>query len=246
MRNLPILMSRELRSMVLAPMFWVILVPFMLYNGITFYTLLLVLNQPYAPEGAPTQLFFGGSVLFWFALAPICSVIPMGTIASERRNGTIETLMTAPVTDVEVVTAKFLSSWAVYALLWAPVWVYFFVLSRFVDTEFGPVGSGFVGTMLLGAAYLSIGVLASALTRSQIIAAVVAFCSMFILFLLGILDYVLSEGPWQDVFHHLNVWAHMDDWGRGLVDTRYLIYYVSLTLFCLFCSVRALETRRWR
>ncbi len=246
MRNLPILMSRELRSMVLAPMFWVLLVPFLLFNGFSFYALLDLLSQPMAPEGAPTQLFFGGSILFWLALFPMCSVVPMGTFASERRNGTIETLMTAPVTDVEVVAAKFLSSWVVYALLWAPVWVYFFVLSRYGDTEFGPVASGFVGTMLLGAAFLAVGILASALTRSQVIAAVVAFFAQVTLFLFGVLEYLSMEGTWHDVFHHLNVWAHMDDWGRGIVDTRYLVYYATLTLFCLFCSVRALETRRWR
>lgn len=246
MRNLPILMSRELRAMIVAPMFWVILVPFLLFNGFAFYTLLDLLSQPMAPEGAPTQLFFGGSILFWLALFPMCSVIPMGTLAAERRNGTIETLMTAPVTDLEVVAAKFLSSWIVYALLWAPVWLYFLMLGRFGEVEPGPMAAGFLGTMLIGAAFLSVGVLASALTRSQIIAAVVTFFALGTLFLVGVLEYLSLEGSWHDVFHYLNVWAHMDDWGRGIVDTRYLVYYATLTLFCLFAAVRALETRRWR
>lgn len=246
MRNLPILMSRELRAMLVAPMFWVIMVPFLLFNGASFYALLDLLSQPMAPEGAPMQMFFGGSILFWLAIFPMCSVIPMGTLAAERRSGTIETLMTAPVTDVEVVASKFLSSWIVYALLWAPIWIYVLVLSRYGDPEIGPIASGFLGTMLLGGAFLSIGVLASALTRSQIIAAVVAFFGQCLLFLLGVLEYLTLDGFWHDAFHYLNVWAHMDDWGRGIVDTRYLVYYVTITLFSLFCAVRALETRRWR
>lgn len=246
MRNLPILMSRELRSMLVAPMFWVILVPFLLFNGASFYALLDLLSQPGAPEGAPMQMFFGGSILFWLAMFPMCAVIPMGTIAAERRNGTIETLMTAPVTDLEVVLAKFFSSFVTFALLWAPVWIYALVLSRYGDPELGPIAAGFLGTLLLGAAFLSIGILASALTRSQIIAAVVAFFCQCLLFVVGILEYLSIDGPWHEVFRHLNVWGHMDDWGRGLVDSRHLVYYGTVMAFSLFCAVRALEARRWR
>jgi ABC-2 type transport system permease protein len=232
--------------MLVSPLFWVILVPFLVFNGASFYALLDLLSQPMAPEGAPMQMFFGGSILFWLAVFPMCALIPMGTIASERRNGTIETLMTAPVSDFEVVLAKFLAAWITYILLWAPVALYVLVLARYGDPEPGPIAAGFLGTVLIGAAFLSIGVLASALTRSQIIAAVIAFMGQCVLLVLGVMEYLSFEGWWHDLFHYLNIWSHFDDWGRGIVDTRYVVYYAALTCLCLFCAVRALETRRWR
>lgn len=248
MRNLPILISRELSARFVSPLFWVLLIPFMAYNGITFYLLMYLLSQPGTGMGAPMEAFFGGSILFFFAIFFICAVLTMGTLASERRAGTIETLMTAPVTDMEVVVSKFVACWVTYTLLWAPVLLYAFVISRYGDLEWGPVFSGFLGTLLQGGCYLSIGMLASALTKSQVIAAVVGFFGITMLFVVGLIEYVGLglEPSTQAFFHHFNVHAHMLDWGKGLVDTRFIAYYGTVMVFCLFCAVRVLETRRWR
>jgi ABC-2 type transport system permease protein len=246
MGNLFTLISREVRSLVVSPILWVVLVMFLLFNGVSFWELLVFLSQPMAPEGAPMQVFFGKWMIFWLAVLTMSSIIPMGTLASEVRNGTIETLMTAPVTEWQVVLAKFFASWLFYAALWAPTLVYVGLLMKYSDPDLGPIFSGYLGTLLLGGCFLSIGVLMSAATRNQIVAAVMSFGCYGCLFLLSLLAYLPSQGGNMDVVNYLNLWEHMDNWGRGVVDTRHITYYLTVTVFALFCSVRVLESRRWR
>lgn len=245
MRNLPILIGREMGALFVSPIFWVVLVMFLLYNGFSFWLLLEFLNQPMAPEGSPMQFFFGGSVLFWLIVMTITAVIPMGAIAAELRSGTIETLMTAPVTELEVVISKFLACWAFYAILWVPTIAYVLLLVHYGDPDIWPIVSGYLGMLLIGGAFISIGIMMSSLTKNQIIAAVLSFVSYGCLFLVALVAYLPStEG--HDIFTYLNIWDHMDDWGRGIVDTRHIVYCVATMAFALFCSVKALESRRWR
>jgi ABC-2 type transport system permease protein len=245
MRNLPILIGREMGALFVSPIFWVVLVMFLLYNGFSFWLLLEFINQPFAPEGSPMQFFFGGSILFWLIVMVIASVIPMGAIAAELRSGTIETLMTAPVTELEVIISKFVASWAFYAILWVPTAAYVIFLVTYGEPDLWPILSGYVGMLLIGGCYLSIGVMMSTFTRNQIVAAVLTFVACGCLFLVALVAYLPSSEN-QDVFAYLNIWDHMDDWGRGIVDTRHIVYCVSIMAFALFASVKALESRRWR
>jgi ABC-2 type transport system permease protein len=234
-----------MRTLFVSPVLWVVLVMLLIYNGFTFWVLLQFLNQPMAPEGSPMQFFLGGSMLFWVIVMAICAVIPMGTLAAEIRNGTLETLMTAPVTEIEVVVAKFLASWAFFTILWAPTLLYFFFLMHYGELDIWPVLSGYLGTLLIGGMYVAIGVMMSSLTSNQIIAAASSLGAYLILFLVALMAYLPTSGS-GDAFTYLNIWDHMDDWARGLVDTRHIVYCVSIMFFALFCSVRALESRRWR
>jgi len=245
MRNLPILMSREMRALFVSPIFWVVLVMFLLFNGISFWLLLEFLNQPLSPEGSPMQFFFGGSILFWLSVMVVTAVIPMGSVASELRSGTIETLMTAPVTETEVIISKFLACWSFYTILWVPTLTYVIFLVTYGEPDIWPIVSGYIGTILLGGAFLSIGVLMSTLTRNQIIAAVLTFVTCGCLFLIALVAYLPSSEN-QHIYTYLNIWDHMDDWGRGIVDTRHMVYCISIMAFTLFASVKALESRRWR
>ena len=245
MRNLPILIDREMRALIVSPILWVVMVMFLLFNGYSFFLLLSFLSQPMAPEGAPMQFFFGQSVLFWLAVFPMSSLIPMGAIAAEVRNGTFETLMTAPVTELEVVVSKFLASWLFYILLWVPTLSYVIFLDHYGDPDWGPIASGYLGTMLLGGCLLSIGILMSSVTSNQIVAAVLAFVTYGCLFLVSVTAYVATnENP--DVYNYLNIWEQMADWGKGIIDTRHVVYCLSIMFFALFCSVKALESKRWR
>lgn len=245
MRNLPILIGREMRALLVSPILWVVMVMSLLFNGFSFWLLLEFLSQPMAPEGAPMQFFFGGSVLYWLPVLALTAVIPMSSLAGELRGGTLETLMTAPVTEWEVVLSKFLACWLFYALLWFPTLAYVLFLVTVGDPDLGPIASGYLGTLLLGGCFLSIGVLMSSMTKNQIVAAVLTFVICGVLFLIALVAY-LPTGENQDVYAYLNIWAHMDAWGRGVVDTRHVTYCLSIMLFSLFCSVRALESRRWR
>lgn len=249
MRSLPILIVREFKALFVSPILWVVLVAFLLFQGLGFWILLELLSQPMAPEGAPTQFFFGGTMLFWLGFLPICAVIPMGAIASERGSGTLEMLMTAPVTDLEVILAKFAASWGFFIFLWVPTLAYVLLLWSYSDGELdlGPVWSGYLGTVLLGGAFISLGLLASTLTRNQLVAAVIALGIILSMFLLTLLAYLPSSAETSEaIYTYLSVWDHMENWGKGIVDTRYIIYSLSLTAFALFCSVRILESRRWR
>lgn len=247
MRNFPILIGRELKSLVVSPILWVILVLFLFLNGIVFWLLLQFLSQPMAPEGAPMQFFFGGSIFFWLPVLAITSLIPMGSISSEIRNGTIETLMTAPVSEIEVILSKFSACWLFYMILWVPTFAYAILLMAYGEPELGPIFSGYAGTFLIGGAFLSIGVFMSTLTKNQIVSFFLAFVFSLGLWLVGIMSYL----PWgsstiEFFLTYLNVWDHMDHWGRGLVDTRHIVYCLSIMILFLFCAIRALESKRMR
>jgi ABC-2 type transport system permease protein len=245
MRNLPILIGREMRALFVSPALWVVLVIALIYNGVVFIDLLNILAQPMAPEGSPMEFFLGGTMLYWLLVVPVTAIIPMGTLAAEARNGTLETLLTAPVTELEVILAKFLASWAFYGILWAPTILYFFFIGHYSDIDALPIVSGYLGVLLIGGAFLSMGVLASSLTSNQIIAAVITFFATGGLFLVGLGEYLWPTGN-TTFLHFMNLWSHMEDWTKGLVDTRHMVYCVSIMIFALFCSVRALESRRWR
>ena len=249
MRNLLTMIEREFKALFVSPILWIVMVMFLVYQGLSFWAILSFLAQPNAPEGAPFQFFFGATTLYWIGFLVICSVIPMGAIASERRNGTLETLMTAPVTELEVIVSKFLASWGFFIGLWIPTLAYVLLLYHYSEggLDLGPIWSGYLGSLLLGGAFISIGLLASVMTRNQIVAAVVAFGVNGCIFLLAIVAYLPSfMGAREELFNYLSVWNQMEDWGRGVVDTRHVVYAVSLIVFSLFCSVRLLEARRGR
>jgi len=174
------------------------------------------------------------------------SVIPMRLLSEERRSGTIEFLMTAPVTETQVVLGKYLAALVFYVFLWIPTLFYAALLAHYGALDWGPVASAYLGVLGIGALFLAAGLFASALARSQIVAAVVGFALVFSFFFLGFLEF-LSTGPaMREMVGYLNVLQHMDDFNKGIVDTRRLIYYLTATVFLLFLSVRALEERKWR
>jgi len=246
MLNVPAMIRREFVSYFLSPIAYVMLVVAMGFNGFVFTLIINFLSDPSSPRIPPLQMLFGGTMFFWLTVIFFVPVITMRLIAEERKSGTIETLMTAPVTDLEVIVSKFLAAWGFYICLWLPTLVYVLLLSRFTDIDIGPVFSGYMGTMLVGAMFISLGLMVSAFTRNQIIAAILAFLVCAVLFAVGILDYLSMDSGGESVLGYLNLYSHMEEMSRGIVDSRRLVYYVSTTVAALFLSVRALETRRWR
>jgi len=237
---------RELRAYFYSPLAYVILAAFLFINGWVFATLVTFLNTEPSVPGAPLEYFFGGTIMFWLALAFVGPVIPMRLLSEERRSGTIEFLMTAPVTETQVVVGKYLAALVFYVFLWLPTLFYVALLAHYGTLDWGPVASAYLGVFGIGALFLAAGLFASALSRSQIVAAVVGFALVFAFFFFGFLEF-LSTGPaTREVFGYLNVLQHMEDFNKGIVDTRRLVYYVTATVFLLFLSIRALEERKWR
>lgn len=236
---------RELRAYFVSPLAYVVMTFFLLINGVVFTLIIDFLNRPEGTAvGSPLALFFGQTLFFWLILLVICPVLTMGLLSGERRSGTIEVLMTAPVTETQVVVGKFLAAWIFYAALWLPTVLYAGILEHYHEVDWGPVVSGYVGILGLGALFLSVGTLASALSRSQIVAALFGFTGIFLLWAVTFLNFLVVDPDLKAVVGYLDLWQHMVEWGSGIVDTRRLVYYLSGTVFCLFLSSRALAVNK--
>jgi ABC-2 type transport system permease protein len=237
--------TRELRAYFLSPLAYVVLFFFLLVNGGIFTIVVGYLNDPRFVGGRPLDYFF--TAFWWLILLAVAPVLTMRLLAEERRSGSIEVLMTAPITEGQVVIGKFLGAYVFYLFLWLPTVAYGLVLARYTEVDWGPVAAGYLGLFGIGALLLSVGVFASALTSNQLIAAIVAFALAGAL----VLGVTLVEGLVQDpaaknVISYLNLVDHQQDFARGIVDSRRLVYYLSGTVFFLFLASRSLENNKWR
>jgi ABC-2 type transport system permease protein len=198
-----------------------------------------------------TQIFYS-TLYFWLILLLACPLITMRLFALEKFSGTFETLMTAPVSDLQVVLAKFTAAMFFYVLLLLPSVVCVVVLRHYVTNldvfDGGLLGSTFLGIFLLGGLFMSLGCFASALTRNQIVAAMISFSLGFTLLLLSYLpDYVHLGPGWQaSVLSQFAIRDHMNDFASGLVDTRHVVFYLTFTFLFLFLTLRVVESRRWK
>jgi ABC-2 type transport system permease protein len=186
--------------------------------------------------------FLGWGSFFLLFLAP---ALTMRLFAKELELGTIELLLTAPVRDIEVVLGKFLASLGILAVMLALTLYYPLLLFWFGDPDPGPIATGYLGIFLLGASFLSIGLFASSLTSNQVVAFVLASAIVLALWFTGQAAGFV-EGPARAVAQYLSLSSHFPDFGRGVVDTRGVIYYVSIVALFLFLTMRSVEMRRWR
>lgn len=238
--------QRELRAYFVSPLAYVVLFFFLTINGIVFSLIVSHLADPRAPGGRPFDFFFNGFP-FWVLLLFVVPVITMRLIAEERRSGSIEALMTAPVTEGQVVVGKYLAALLFYVFLWLPTVAYAGIIEAFSEVDWGTVAAGYLGIFAVGAMTLAVGMLASALARNQIVAAVMTFALLMVLFFVfGWMEGLVNDPTLKEVFAYLDLLAPMDDFARGIVDTRSLVYSLSATVFFLFLTSRALEAKKWR
>jgi ABC-2 type transport system permease protein len=238
--------NRELRAYFFSPLAYVVLFFFLVINGFVFAMIISFLNDPRSPAGRPLDLFFGGTLFFWLLLLFIAPVLTMRLLSEELRSGSIEVLMTAPVTEGQVVAGKYLAALAFYLFLWLPTLAYAGVVAYYSEVDWGPILAGYLGILGIGALFLSVGLFASAMTRSQLLAAIITFALLIFFFSFGLLENLVNNEAVREAFGYLNLWSHMDEFAKGIVDTRRLVYYLSGTLFFLFLTSRALEDRKWR
>jgi ABC-2 type transport system permease protein len=243
--------KRELFAFFFTPLAWVLVTVFLLVQRMHIFLLV----DSFASAGAaaaasdqtPLQAFFGNTALLYLVLFLFVPPLTMRLFAEERRSGTIEPLMTAPVSSAAVVLAKYAAALTTYVVMWAPTALYLVILSRGAGSVDVHVAlSAYLGILLVGAGYLSVGLLMSALTRSQFIALILTGMVILFLFILGIGEFVTREGTlMHDVCSHVSVWAHMNDFAAGIVDSRRLVFYGTLTVLPLFVAVRAVDAWRW-
>lgn len=244
MRALLAILSRELRAYFLSPLAYVVAFLFLLINGFIFAFIVSVLNDPRAPAGQPLEYFFNW--LWWLLLLAVVPALTMRLLAEERSTGSVEVLMTSPVSEDQVVWGKYLGSLVFYLFLWAPTLAYPLILEAYDEVDWGPVASGYLGFVVVGALFLAVGLFASSLTKNQLIAAVLGVVMLAFLTLGVFMVQETVDTPWvQDALGYMNVLTHQEDFARGIVDTRALVYPLSGAVFFLFLTARVLENNKW-
>lgn len=245
------LVRRELGSHFLSVTGYVIIATILLLLGFSFMDIVTKLNG--TPIDSPITEVFFVTIYFWLILVLTPPIITMRTFALEKFSGTFETLMTAPVSDLAVVLAKFIGSLIFFITAWIPLLAYMLILQRYVHNasvslDLFTALSTFLGIILIGGLYIAIGCFASALTKSQLIAAALGLGMGLTLFLLSMRQLVSIEATgWEaEFFSHISMTEHMQDFSRGVVELSSLTFYVTLTAFFLFLTWKVVESRRWK
>lgn len=241
-----IVMRREVLSYFVSPIAYVVLTAWLLYCGITFGVLCgLFAGAPsLSASSNPLSAFFGGSVLFFIPLWVFGPVMTMRLLAEERRTGTLEPLLTAPVTTAQVVLGKYAAALVFWVSLWVPTLLYVWITSQFGDVDLGAVAASYLGVFGIGVYYMAVGLAMSALTQNQIVAALLTFAILAGQFALGLGTYVEFFSQYKDVFSYISLWGYMQSFSKGIVDTRYLVFDVSVAVLFVYLAWRVLEGRR--
>ena len=238
MTRATVIARRELGSYFYSPIAYVALVIFLLVCGGMFW------NDFTPGEPAVMRTIFDSMVNVLVFIIP---VLCMGLLAQELASGTIETMMTAPINETDIVLGKFLGSLGFLVILLAPTLLYVVLLRIYSHPDLGPVISGYLGLLLVGSMFIAVALLCSSLTKSQIVAAVAAAA---ILSLITILPWLLggfADLPvfWRKVIDQA-VARRYSDFSRGVMDTGNVVFFVVSTAVLLFFTVKVLESRRWK
>lgn len=228
---------------------YVIIAAVLFLLGLSFNDILTKLDTP--TEVPLTEGFFI-TFYFWIIFLLTAPVMTIRAFALERFSGTYETLMTSAIGDLQVVLAKFTGALVFFGLTWLPLLIYLLIVRQYSDDpatlDMRVVASTFLGILLIGAVYMSMGCLASSLTRSQTVAAMISYALGLGLFLLSLRALAESSpSSWQlDLYSHIAMTHHLEQFARGAVEIQVLVYYLSLTVFFLFATWKVVESRRWR
>ena len=247
MRNVAALLRRELNAYFASVLGYVVMMFFLIVMGVTFAVIVNYLNR------GPTQLTAMKIMfsMFWLPSLVVVPMITMRLLAEEKRAGTLEMLMTAPVTDFEVVLSKYLGAVVLYTVMWALTGLYVLILRHFsggtTALDLGPITTGYIGVLMIGQFLIAVGVLTSSLTKNQVTAALMSFALIFMLLIvINWLGYLFQGGPINKVVKALSAFDHMEDFSRGILDVRPVVLYVTGTVAALFITTRVVESRKWR
>lgn len=249
MKHFPTLLSHELRMLLVSPATYIAATLFLGFMGLIF-TKILEFYSATPQELSPAAVYFQ---FFW---VPTCVMVPLLTmkcLAEERRLGTIETLLTTPVTTTEVVLAKFGAAYLLYVMLWAATGGFFYILKRYAGEshflDLGPLLGGFLFIAVSGLFFVALGVFSSSVTRNQSVAGILG-CVMLASLILG--GNALSDSTWleqgflsplKSVVEYSHIFTHRDDFTRGVVDFRHVLFYFSGTILALIFSILSVEAK---
>jgi len=253
-RNISTIARKELRSYFTSPIAWVLMGFFALIFGWFYVNYLdyFVRMSMSGDMGGGMQamnvndrmirpLLSNASVIVLFLLP----MITMRTYSEEKRSGTIELLLTSPVTDVEIICGKFLGTFGLYIALLGTTVLYLAILFFYGNPEWKPLLAGYLGLALMGGTFVSIGLFISSTTKSQIVS---GFATFAVLLLLWVINWMAeSSGPTASaILSYLSITQHFDDFARGIIDTKHVVFYLSFISFGLFLTLKSVDTERWR
>jgi ABC-2 type transport system permease protein len=255
MKNFLAIYKKELRTYFKSPIAYVVLAIFLVLAGFFFYNNFAAFNY-YSMQamqsryGAPNlnitewvlRPLFGNISITLIFLVPL---LTMRLFSEEKKSGTIEMLFTYPIRDSEAILGKFASALTVFCLMIVLTGLYPLLMWMFGTVESGPLLSGYLGLLFLGAAFLSVGVFASSLTENQIVAAVITFGTLLFFWIIG-WSSMFAGGKIADLLNYLSIIEHFDSFSKGMIDTKDIVYYLSFSFFALFLTVRTLESKKWR
>jgi len=254
LRNIGAITGKELRSYFASPIAWVMMGLFAVIFGY-FYTVYLayfVRNSMQAQfGGGPSSmnlnmqmvrpLLSNASVLVLFLLP----MVTMRTYSEEKRSGTVELLLTSPLTDLEIVLGKFLGAVGLYAALLAVTMLYMALLFAYGNPEWRPFVAGYLGLLLLGSCFIAMGLFISSTTKNQMVAGAATFVAALFFWVISWLAE--SVGPTTGaILSYLSITDHFDDFSKGVIDTKHLVFYLSFIAFGLFLTLKSVDTERWR
>lgn len=236
MQNIYFIWKRELKAYFTSVVAYTVVVLFLLISGalfwLGFFKEINVLSLRSFFDQAPMYLAF-------FAPA-----ITMGLLANEKRSGTLQLLMTMPVTDMQIVLGKFFAAVSLLAVVFAVTLFYPLSLAQLGDIDWGATMAGYVGLLLLGSTYCAVGIMASSFTRQEVVSILLAF---FICFVLYIFDQLVEQptGGLALAVQYMSTNYHFQNIARGVLDLRDVVYYVSVSWLCLYIARTTIASRRW-
>ena len=251
MRHVSTLLNRELGAYFLGPMAYLVLLAFQVMAFLNFWELVDTLSQPQRELSSrtdPMTTYIAGSPWFWIAMLVAVPMLTMRLLAEERRSGTIETLLTLPVTETEVVVAKWLGGVVMYCVLLVPFSLYLpflYYQARF-DFDPGPLLALALGLTTMGMMLVAIGLFLSALTRNQIVAAIWTFVVLFLMVVVVPLAFsygVRQHTSWAEGVRFVALLYQIQSFALGQLDLRYLALHLSVCVFVLYLTVKVLEMR---
>ena len=255
MSNVLAIAQKELRSYFVSPIAYVVIGLFAVLFGVFFLSslsfILRVSLQAGMMQGAPPinlneymirPLFGNTGVILLFVLP----MITMRSYAEETRSGTIELLLSSPLTDMEIILGKFLGALTLYAMMLAVTGVHMGFLFYYGEPELAPVLSGYLGLLLMGASFISIGLLISSATKNQVVAGMITFAVLLLFWVISWLGNPAAGSTSSQVLAYLSVLDHFDDFSKGVIDTSHLVYYLSFITFGLFLTAKSVDSVRWR
>ena len=250
MKSVVTVLRKELKSYFSSPIAFVVLFVFLVISGIFFFLYLQSFVEAqfdprlqFIEEGINLndiviRPFFGTISVVLLLLIPL---ITMRLIADERKGYTAELLFTSPVRITSIIIGKYLASLLLFGLMIVLSAPYVLVLIKYGNPDLGPILSGYLGLVLMGASFLAVGIFASALTENQMIAAVISFGILLVFWIMG-----ATSGAGDSIFGYLSIINHFENFAKGVIEVKDVTYYLSFTFLGLYLAYVTLDSERWK